>query len=94
MTAFCLISPDKRWLLLNGSLAEEYANSLLMNDMSYQQPDRFIDYSVSSQDDYVIFSSHSNKNVFYGYFPNGLKPVNNKVLQWEVLNDNWYVAHP
>lgn len=91
---FSLSSKEQRWLFFNGNIAEEYANALLAKNISYKQPDRFIDYSVSSKDGYVMFSEHSDEPVFYGYFPNGIASINSEKLQWEPLSDNWYVAHP
>ena len=94
IVVFSLSSKEQRWLFFNGSIAEEYATALLKKNMSYKQPDRFIDYSVSSKDGYVTFFEHSEESVFYGYFPNGVAPVNSEKRQWKALTDNWYVAHP
>lgn len=94
IVVFSLSSKEQRWLFFNGSIAEEYATALLTQNVSYKQPDRFIDYSVSAQGGYVMFSEHSDEPVFYGYFPNGITSVNSDKLQWEPLTDNWYVAHP
>ena len=91
---FSLSSKEQRWLFFNGSIAEVYATALLTQNVSYKQPDRFNDYSVSAQGGYVVFSEHSDEPISYGYFPNGITSVNSEKLQWEALTDNWYVAHP
>ncbi len=49
-----LVGEDKRWLFFNGNDAEIYATQLL-NDGTTKTPDKFIDYSVSTNDGYVIF---------------------------------------
>ena len=66
-----LSNKDKIWLFFNGNIARSYAMALLEHDFSYQQPDRFIDYTISTKNGYVVFSKHS-ESVFYGFFPDGI----------------------
>ena len=94
---FILINEEQRWLILNGGVAEDFATSLLRKDVGIETPDRFIDYSVSSKNGYVLFSKHSDHSVVYGYFPDKTpseigEEISN--LEWKSLGDNWFVFSP
>lgn len=92
-----IVDKDQRWLIINGSEAEMFAISLLEKDTGVQTPDRFIGYSVSSNDGYVVFSKHSEHEAVYGYFPKIVPPeIGDEAvkLKWKSLGDNWFVAHP
>ena len=94
--ALYLVYKDQCWLMLNGSDAEAYASNLLSN-MGSPTPEKFIDYSISSIDGFVLFSKHNNHSTIYGYFPTrtpnetGGEAIK---LEWKPLDDNWYVSHP
>ena len=87
---FC-ISENQRWLLFYKASAEEYAIALLKGKR-VKTPDQFIDFTVSSNNDYVIFSKNG-KDVLYGYFPSK-PPINYsddfQGKEWESLSGNWY----
>lgn len=91
--AFNLFSEEQRWLFFHGKAAEEYACALIEQNMSYKQPSRFIDYTVSSQGGYVVFSEHSDSNILYGYFPDNVTSIDGEKIQWKHLSGSWYVAH-
>lgn len=93
---FFLVGEDKRWLFFNGNDAEIYATQLL-NDGTTKTPDKFIDYSVSTNDGYVIFSKHGDHSTIYGYFPMKTPTdIGGTVLKvnWEQLDGKWFVSHP
>lgn len=93
---FFLVDEDKRWVFFNGSDAEIYAVQLL-NNKAPQTPGKFIDYSVSANDGYVIFSQHNDHSTIYGYFPTKTPAdVGGAVLKadWEPLDGKWFVSHP
>ena len=93
---FFLSDNDKRWIFFNGKPAEIYAEQLLNSDV-IKTPDQFIDYSISSNGHYVIFSKHGDHSAIYGYFPNAT-PIeiggDTIKLDWEPLSGKWFVSYP
>jgi hypothetical protein len=93
---FFLVSEDKRWLFFNGNDAEVYATQLLSGGTA-KTPDRFIDYSVSTNNGYVVFSKHGDHSTIYGYFPvKTPTEIGGAALKvnWEKLDGKWFVSHP
>lgn len=85
---------DRRWLLLNRGSAEAYALALLAEESGGQIPDKFIDYTISATDGAVLFVSHDSDGRIYGYFPDGLGSQSTVGVDWQSLDDHWYVASP
>lgn len=93
---FFLVSEEKRWIFFNGNDAEIYATQLL-NNSTTKTPDKFIDYSVSTNDGYVIFSKHGDHSTIYGYFPvKTPTDIDGAALKvnWEQLDGKWFVCYP
>lgn len=89
------IGKDKRWLLMNGSDAEDYAIALLKNDASIETPNKFVDYTVNVVNGYVIFSNHIDHSAIYGYAPNNKEPSEiGGDIKWEFFDKNWFVSTP
>lgn len=93
---FFLSDNDKRWIFFYGKAAEIYAEQLLNGDV-IKTPDQFIDYSISSNGNYVIFSKHGNHSPIYGYFQNET-PIeiggDTPPLNWGPLSRKWFVSYP
>jgi hypothetical protein len=92
-----MVDSDRRWAIVNGSSAEEYAISLLEGDDEVETPDRFIDYSISASDGYVVFSRHDDHDTVYGYFPaKAPSEMSGAVARstWKSLGGKWFVSHP
>ena len=92
---YYLFSPGKVWLILNKSGAEEYAEELLEKTDVPKTPEQFIDYVVSVKDGYVLFSSHKDTTIIYGYFPHNddviLRDIDERI-QWSKIDNNWYIG--
>ncbi len=90
-----ILDEDRRWLFVNGADAEAFASLLLKKETNIQTPNKFIDYTVSAENGFVIFSKQSNHAVIYGYFPNkspseiDLTPE--ATSEWKLLDENWFV---
>ena len=96
VSIFCLTNEDKIWVFVNGNDAEIYAIQLL-NKKSPKIPNKFIDYSISSNNGYVIFFQHRNSSVIYGYFPTKAPAdIEEAALNadWKPLNEKWFVSRP
>lgn len=94
-TFFIFLNENQRWVIINGDVAESYAESLLKKDVKVKIPDQFIDYSVSSSDGYVVFSRHSDHDRVYGYFPDkNPSEIGDDIsnLDWKSLGDSWFVS--
>ncbi|MFT5419324.1 MAG: hypothetical protein ACI9D5_000058 [Candidatus Endobugula sp.] len=92
LVIFVFMNENQRWLLFYSYSAEKYAISLLKSE-EVKTPDQFIDYSVSANDGYVIFSEHG-EDILYGYFPDKTLlnyEDNFKGVEWVLLKDNWFV---
>lgn len=82
--------------IFNGNDAEIYATQLLSDDTT-KTPEKFIDYSFSINDGYVIFSKNGDHSSIYGYFPvKNPSDIPGSVLKinWEKLDGKWFVSHP
>lgn len=93
---FFLIGEDRRWIFFNGSDAEIYAMQLLESNAPHT-PDKFIDYSVSVSNGYVVFSKHDDHSTIYGYFPTKTPTdIGDAELKadWKPLDGKWFVSHP
>lgn len=91
-----LLGEDKRWFLFNVDQAEEYAISLLNGDSEMDTPKRFIDYTVSASNGYVLFTMPSKQNKVYGYFPDKEPSTiegNISKINWRPLGGKWFVSN-
>lgn len=92
---FAFIGEDQRWFIINGSSAESYAIDLLNGNSNVETPDHFIDYVVTARDGYVIFSQHTEHDVFYGYFPDKPPSEISGIISstaWAPMGGDWFVS--
>ena len=83
-----VVKPEYRWLIFNGSNAENYAVSLLSSD-DVSTPSWAIDLVVIKENGYVTFGEHDS-TVIYAYSPQG-KP-NKSNINWSHTWGSWYAG--
>ena len=90
-------SPSERWLLLCGSDAEAYAESMLAGQASKWPPaDCLVDVSVTAnpKDNTAIFSPHDGHEVVVIYAPGrSSEQINYEMLVAHRVRENWYAVN-
>ena len=85
LVGFTVLPYKYKWLLLYGSDAEGISKSIL-NNKHTKLPDWALDFSISANNTYVVFSNHDHKNLFA--YSNKL--ISDKRIMWEHVYGNWY----
>lgn len=85
--------PAKRWIALNGDVAESYARVLLTGG-SAKTPDELLDVTISVYPGWVLFSPHDDvHSLVLAYALNGRPEelrMNGSAHHWSRMGKSWY----
>lgn len=93
------LTPAERWLALQGSAVQSYADAILANDTAsqHQYESDFLDYTVISDPKAktVLFSPHDNgHDLVLIYAPGHPEQFKYENMNAKRIRGNWYAVQP